>query len=59
VTGGWRKVHNEGLRNSYPSPNTITMSKLKNIRLAVHVARMWRRGVDIGYWWESQKERAH
>jgi hypothetical protein len=21
VTGGWRKVHNEGLRNLYSSPN--------------------------------------
>jgi hypothetical protein len=23
------------------------------------VARIGRRGIHIGYWWESQKERAH
>jgi hypothetical protein len=29
------------------------------MRWAGHVARMWRRGMHLGYWWESQKERDH
>jgi hypothetical protein len=29
------------------------------IRLASHVARMGRRGMRMGFWWESQKERNH
>jgi hypothetical protein len=27
--------------------------------VAGHVARMGRRGMHIGYWWEIQKERGH
>jgi hypothetical protein len=58
VTEGWRKLHNEDLHNLYSSPSIIRMIKSRRIIWAGHVARM-RRGMHIGYWWESQKERAH
>jgi hypothetical protein len=40
VTGGWRKLHNEGLHNLYSSPSAIRIIKLRRIRWARHVARM-------------------
>jgi hypothetical protein len=56
VTGGWRKVHNEKLHNLCPSPSIIRIIKSRRMKWAGHVARMARRGMHIGYWWESQKE---
>jgi hypothetical protein len=58
-TGGWRKLHNEELHNLYSSPSIIRMIKSRRIRWAGHVARMGRRGMHKGYWWESQKKRDH
>jgi hypothetical protein len=59
VTGEWRKLHNEDLRDWYFSPSIIKIIKSRRMRWAGHVARMWRRGTRIGYWWESQRERDH
>jgi hypothetical protein len=59
VTGDWRKLHNEELHNFYSSPNIIRMIKSRRMRWTGHVARMWSRGMHMGYWWESQKERDH
>jgi hypothetical protein len=57
VTGGWRKLHNEELRNLYSSPSIIRTIKSRRLRWAGHVARIGRRGMHTVYWWESQKER--
>jgi hypothetical protein len=40
VTGGWRKLHNEELRDLYSSPSIIRIIKSRRMRWAVHVARM-------------------
>jgi hypothetical protein len=40
VTGEWRKLHNEELRDLYSSPSIIRIIKSWRMRLASHVARM-------------------
>jgi hypothetical protein len=49
VTGGWRKLHNEELRDLYSSPSIIRIIESRRIWWAGHAARMG----------ESQKERDH
>jgi hypothetical protein len=41
VTEGWRKLHNEELRDLYSSPGIIRIIKSRRMRWAGHVARMW------------------
>jgi hypothetical protein len=41
MTAGWRKLHNEELRDLYSLPNIIRMTKLRRMRLAGHVTRIW------------------
>jgi hypothetical protein len=40
MTDGWRKLHNEQLRNLFPSPSIIRMAKLWRMKWAGHVGRM-------------------
>jgi hypothetical protein len=40
VTGEWRELHNEELRDFYSSPSIIRIIKSRRMRLARHVARM-------------------
>jgi hypothetical protein len=59
VTGEWRKLLNEELRDLYYSSSIIRIIKSRRMRWAGHVARKGRRGTRIDYWWESQRERDH
>jgi hypothetical protein len=40
VTGGWRKLHNEELRDLYTSPSIVGVIKARRMRWAGHVVRM-------------------
>jgi hypothetical protein len=55
-TGGWRNLHNEELHNFY-SPSIIRVINSRRMRWALHVPRMWTRGIHIGYLWDSQIEK--
>jgi hypothetical protein len=59
VTGDWKKLPKEELHNLYSSPSIIRMIKSKRMRWAGHVARMWVRGMHVGYWWENEKQLNH
>ena len=40
VTGEWRKLHNEELRDLYSLPNIVQVVKSRRMRCAGHVARV-------------------
>jgi hypothetical protein len=40
VAGGWRRLHNEELRNLYTTTDIIRVVKSRTVRWTVHVERM-------------------
>jgi hypothetical protein len=40
VAGGWRRLHNERLRNFYASPNSTRAIKSRSMRWVEHIALM-------------------
>jgi hypothetical protein len=59
MVGGSRKLHNEERHNLHSSRSIIRIIKVRKIRWAGRVARMGKRGMNIEFWWETQKERDH
>jgi hypothetical protein len=59
IVEGYRNLHNEELHNLYPAPNIIRKIKSRKMRWVGHAARMLRKGIHVGLWRESQKERGH
>jgi hypothetical protein len=57
VTGGWRKLHNEGLHYFYYPPSMITM--IKSRRMTEGACDTCGRGLHTGFRCESQKQRDH
>jgi hypothetical protein len=58
VTGGWRKLHNEELRDLYSSPSIIRMIK-SMMRWVGHVARMGAKSNTYRLLVGRQRERNH
>jgi hypothetical protein len=56
VRGSWRKMHKVELHNLCSSRNILKMIMSWRMSWTRLVARMGRRGMHIGYCWESQKE---
>jgi hypothetical protein len=40
VAGGWKRLHNENLRNLYASPDIIRVNKSRRMRWVGHILRM-------------------
>jgi hypothetical protein len=57
VTGEWRKLHNEELRDLYFLPSIIRLIKSRTMRWAGHVARMGEKRNEHG--WVIRRERDH
>jgi hypothetical protein len=52
-------LHNEELHNLHFSPSIIRIINSRSRRWAGHVERIERKGTDVGFWWENQRERDH
>jgi hypothetical protein len=48
---------NRVLRRIFEPKRDEVIAGLRKVHNEDHVARMGRRGLHVGFWWESQKER--
>lgn len=54
---GRRDVHNEELRNLYPSPEIVSVMTSRRMRWARHLARMRKLIKEFKFWTENLRER--
>jgi hypothetical protein len=59
VTGEWRRLHNEELKDLYSSPNIVREIKSRRMRWDGYVARMGEERGCVGSWWGNRRERDH
>jgi hypothetical protein len=59
MTGEWRKLHNEELKDLYSSPIIVRVITWRRIRWAGYVTRMGRGEVCTGFRWGNLRERDH
>jgi hypothetical protein len=59
VTGGCRKLDNEGIRDLYSSPSIIRMIKSRRTVGRAYSTNRVKRGTHIYNQWEGQRERDH
>jgi hypothetical protein len=59
VTGEWRKLHKEELRDLYSSASIIRIIKSRSMRWTGYVARIGEKRNAYRYCWNRQKERDH
>jgi hypothetical protein len=59
VTGDWKQLHNEELRDLYSSPSIIRIIKSRRMKWTSHVARMGEKRNAYRLLVGSQRERDH
>jgi hypothetical protein len=59
VTGGWRKLHNEGFSDLFSLQNIVRVVKSRRMRWEGHVARVGQGRAVYRVLWRYVREREH